>query len=101
MFPFTNAEPTRQHATTQVDGGELELTLLHGTGPAAGQRCILRITTDANGRLRSEIVYFYDPAVVTADLDADFDLLARGGMVSMGQLHHSEAMMNRGRRVPR
>jgi hypothetical protein len=46
-------------------------------------------------------VYFYDPAVVTADLDADFDLLARGGMVSMGQLHHSEAMMNRGRRVPR
>ena len=74
---------------------------LHGTGPTAGQRCILRITTDANGRLRSEIVYFYGPAVAAADLDADFDLLARGGMVSMGQLHHSEAMMNRGRRVPR
>lgn len=101
MFPFADAQPTREHAASQGDGGELRLALLHGTGPAAGQRAILRLATDAAGRLRSEIVYFYAPATADADLDADFELLARGGMVSMGQLHHSEAMMNRGRRLGR
>lgn len=101
MSPYVNAEPIRKHVDTLADGGTLMLTLLQGTGADAASRCIHRVTTDAAGRLRSDIVYFYDSTVKDEDVDADFDLLTGGGLVSMGQLHHTESMLNRGPRMPR
>jgi hypothetical protein len=98
---YVNAQPVREHVAATNDGGELRVTLLHGTGPDAGQRCIHRVTTDMAGRLRSDIVYFYDGTVKESDVEADFSALARNGMLSMGQLHHTESMLNRGRRLPR
>ena len=101
MSSFLNAQATQEHVGTLDDGGELRVTLLTGTGPDAGQRCIHRVTTDADGRLRSDIVYFYDGTVAQADVDADFEALARNGMLSVSQLHHTESMLNRGRRIQR
>lgn len=101
MSPLANAQTIRQHAVTLGDGGTLTLALLQGTGADAATRCIHRVTTDAAGRLRSDIVYFYDGSVVDEDVEADFDLLTGGGLVSMGQLHHTESMLNRGPRMPR
>lgn len=101
MSSYVNAEPVREHVVALSEGGELRLVFLQGTGPDAGLRCIHRVTTDMAGRLRSDIVYFYDATVKQADVDADFDLLARNGLFSMGQLHHTEAMLNRGQRLPR
>jgi hypothetical protein len=101
MSPYVNAQPIRQHVDTLADGGTLTLTLLQGTGADAASRCIHRVTTDAAGRLRSDIVYFYDGTVKDVDVEADFTLLLGGGLVSMGQLHHTESMLNRGPRMPR
>jgi hypothetical protein len=101
MSPYVNAHPVREQVVAQGDGGEIRLRLLHGEGADAGRRCIHRVHTDAAGRLRSDIVYFYDVAVKPGDVEADFDLLARGGLMSVSQLHHSESMLNRGARMPR
>lgn len=101
MSAYINAEPVREHAAELPDGGELRVTLLHGTGPDAAHRCIHRVVTDMAGQLRSDIVYFYDRTVKEADVEADFAMLARNGILSMSQLHHTESMLNRGRRMPR
>lgn len=101
MSPYANAHPVREQVAAQSDGGEVRLRLLHGEGADAGRRCIHRVHSDAAGRLRSDIVYFYDAAVTQSDVDADFDLLARGGLMSVSQLHHTESMLNRGARMPR
>lgn len=101
MSSYLNAQPVREHVFDLGSSGELRVTLLHGTGPDAGQRCIHRVTTDAAGRLRSDIVYFYDGTVKEADIEADFSALARNGILSMGQLHHTASMLNRGQRVAR
>lgn len=101
MSPYVNAQPIRKHVDTLADGGTLTLTLLQGTGADSASRCIHRVTTDAAGRLRSDIVYFYDSTVKDDDIDADFSLLIGGGLVSMSQLHHTESMLNRGPKMPR
>lgn len=101
MSPYVNAEPVRQHVDTLADGGTLMVTLLQGTGADAASRCIHRVTTDAAGRLRSDIVYFYDSTVKMADVEADFSLLTGRGLVSMSQLHHTESMLNRGPKMAR
>ncbi|WP_374562896.1 hypothetical protein [Ideonella sp.] len=101
MSPYANAQTIRQHVDTLADGGTLTVALLQGTGADAASRCIHRVTTDAAGRLRSDIVYFYDHTVKAADVEADFDLLIGRGLVSMSQLHHTESMLNRGPRMPR
>ncbi len=101
MSSYANAQAVREHVVDLSDGGALRVTLLHGTGPDAGQRCIHRVTTDMGGRLRSDIVDFYDSTVREADIEADFSMLARNGILSMSQLHHTEAMLNRGRRLAR
>jgi hypothetical protein len=101
MSQYVNAQPIRNHVAPLADGGTLTVTFLHGTGPDAAGRCIHRVTTDAAGRLRSDIVYFYDSTVKAADVDADFALLIGRGLVSMGQLHHTESMLNRGPKMPR
>ena len=98
---YINALPVREHLADLSDGGELRVVLLHGIGPDAGHRCIHRMTTDMAGRLRSDIVYFYDGTVKEADIESDFSALARNGILSMSQLHHTEAMLNRGRRFAR
>jgi hypothetical protein len=101
MSLYLNARPVRQHTLTSSDGGTLKVTLLCGTGPDDGSRCIHRVTTDSTGRLRSDIVYFYDSTVKEADVDADFSLLTGDGPLSISQLHHTESMLNRGQRMPR
>ena len=101
MTTHAPAPPLRQHVADLSDGSKLVLALVAGTGADTGKRCIQRVTLDASGRVRSEIVYFYDGTVSDAHVDADFDLLAGGGLVSMGQLHHTESMLNRGPRMPR
>jgi hypothetical protein len=101
MSSYVNAQPIREHVVDLNEGGDLRVTLLHGTGPDAGQRCIHRVTTDMAGRLRSDIVYFYDSTVKEADIEADFTLLARNGLLSMSQLHHTASMLNRGQRLAR
>ena len=101
MSRYLNGQPIQVHTVALSDGGTLSITLLHGTGPDAGRRCIHRVTTDSVGRLRSDIVYFYDSTVKEADIEADFSLLSRHGLMSMNQLHHTESMLNRGPRTPR
>jgi hypothetical protein len=101
MDPYLHAHPTQEHVAASSDGGELRVTLLQGIGPDEGRRCIHRVTTDAAGRLRSDIVYFYDATVKQADVEADFSALAGNGVSSMSQLHHTESMLNRGRRMAR
>jgi hypothetical protein len=101
MSSYVNAQPAREHVGVLSDGGELRVTLLHGIGPDAGRRCIHRVTTDMAGRLRSDIVYFYDSTVKESDVEADFFALARNGILSTSQLHHTESMLNRGRRFAR
>jgi hypothetical protein len=101
MSPYANAQTIRSHVATLADGGTVTVTLLQGTGADSAGRCIHRVATDAAGRPRSDIVYFYDGTVNAADIDADFDLLTAGGLVSMGQLHHTESMLNRGPRMAR
>jgi hypothetical protein len=101
MSEYVNAEPVREHVVELSDGGTLSVKLLHGTGADAGRRCIHRVTTDSAGHLRSDIVYFYDGTVKEADVEADFELLLRRGLMSMSQLHHTESMLNRGPRTSR
>lgn len=101
MSSYLNAQPIREHVVVLGDGGELRVTLLHGTGVAVGCRCIHRVTMDLAGRPRSDIVYFYDGAVNEADVEADFSALARNGILSVSQLHHTESMLNRGPRFVR
>jgi len=101
MSAYVNAKPAQEHVSVLSDGGGLRVTLLHGIGPDAGRRCIHRVTTDMAGRLRSDIVYFYDSTVKQQDVEADFSALAHNGMLSMSQLHHTESMLNRGRRFAR
>lgn len=101
MSPYANAQPVRSHVAALADGGTLTVTQLQGTGADSAGRCIHRVTTDAAGRLRSDIVYFYDSTVKAAEIDADFALLTGRGLVSMSQLHHTESMLNRGPRMPR
>jgi hypothetical protein len=101
MSPYVNARTVREHVADLSDGGTLSVTLLHGVGPDAERRCIHRVTTDHAGRLRSDIIYFYDTTVKEADVEADFSLLIRGGLMSMSQLHHTDSMLNRGPRTPR
>jgi hypothetical protein len=101
MSQYVNAQPIRSHVVTLADGGTLSVTQLQGTGADAAGRCIHRVTTDAAGRLRSDIVYFYDSKVMAAEVDADFSLLIGRGLVSMSQLHYTESMLNRGPKTPR
>jgi hypothetical protein len=101
MSQYLNAQPISQHVATLEDGGTVTVTQLQGTGGDCDNRCIHRVTTDAAGRLRSDIVYFYDATVKPADVEADFSLLSGGGLVSMSQLHHTASMLNRGPKMPR
>ena len=101
MSQTLHGPPLQVQTVALSDGGTLSVTLLQGTGADAGRRCIHRVTTDSAGRLRSDIVYFYDSTVKEADIQADFSLLSRHGLMSMSQLHHTESMLNRGPRVPR
>jgi hypothetical protein len=101
MSAYLNASTVRELVIPTSDHGELSLRLLHGVGGDAGRRCIHRVQTDSAGRLRSDIVYFYDASVKNEDVQADFTLLSKGGLMSMGLLHHTEAMLNRGPRMAR
>jgi hypothetical protein len=101
MSAYLNASTVRDLVIPTSDNGELSLRLLHGQGGDAGRRCIHRVQTDSGGRLRSDIVYFYDESVKNEDVEADFALLSKGGLMSMGLLHHTESMLNRGPRMAR
>ena len=99
--PYENATVVARKVDVQPDGGEVLLQLLHGDGPAAGHKCIHRVATDLGGRLKSDIVYLYDESVAAATVDADFALLSSRGLVSIGMLHHTASMLNRGIRHSR
>ncbi len=101
MSQYVNGRPIRERTLPLSDGGTLSVTLLDGTGADAGVRCLHRVTTDSPGRLRSDIVYFYDSTVKEMDVEADFSLLCRHGLMSVNQLHHTESMLNRGHRTSR
>jgi len=101
MSLYVNASIVREQTIVLDDDGEVSVKLLHGEGGDAGRKCIHRVTTDQSGRLRSDIVYFYDATVKDADVEADFELLTRGGLMSVSQLHHTESMLNRGQRMSR
>jgi hypothetical protein len=101
MSTYVNASTVRHVVAPSIDNGEMSLKLLHGEGGDAGRRCIHRVQTDSAGRLRSDIVYFYDESVKNEDVEADFILLSKGGLMSMGLLHHTESMLNRGARTAR
>lgn len=101
MNEYENATVVRQHRAAQADGSELQLRLLQGTGPAEGHHCIHRVLTDRSGQLKSDIVYYYAPALAVAVVSADFDQLASPRLMSVNQLHHSESMLNRRLRATR
>jgi hypothetical protein len=100
MTTYQNATIVRERVIA-LDNGELHLRLLRGEAGDAGRHCIHRVTTDEAGRLRSDIAYLYDPTVPEATVQADFDLLAGKGFVSVGMLHYTESMLNRGARQSR
>ncbi len=95
MIAYENAQIVRRATVPLSDGGELLLHLLHGDGSQQGRKCIHRVVSEANGRLRSDIVYFYDETVSEAVVSNDFDLLTQPGLLSVSQLHHTESMLNR------
>jgi hypothetical protein len=101
MDEYEDAAVLRRHRTEQADGNELRLTLLQGEGSALGHACIHRVLSGRDGQLKSDIVYFYSPAVDFAHVNVDFDLLASGKLMSVNQLHHTEFMLNRRLRAPR
>ena len=101
MTLYQNAKIVREFVLPLSNNGELHVRLLHGEAGDAGRKCVHRVQTDQAGRLQSDIVYLYDTSVPEADVEADFLLLARGGLVSVGQLHHTESMLNRGARMAR
>lgn len=98
---YQDATVAREHCAEQADGSELSLRLLHGSGPAAGHQCIHRVLTERSGKLKSDIVYFYAPPFDAATVNADFELLASGRVMSVNQLHHSEFLLNRRLRAAR
>lgn len=101
MKEYEDATVMRQHRAEQGDGNELSLRLLHGSGPAEGHACIHRVVTDRSGQLKSDIVYYYTPAIAADVVSADFDLLASARLMSVNQLHHTESMLNRRLRAVR
>lgn len=101
MSQYVNTRIVREQTITLSDNSELTLRLLHGEAGDAGRKCIHRVHSDQAGRLRSDIVYFYDTGAIDADVEADFVLLTRGGLMSVSQLHHHESMLNRGARTAR
>ncbi len=101
MSEYQDATVVRHHHGEQADGTELSVRLLQGSGPAEGYACIHRVVTDRSGQLKSDIVYYYSPAVVAPALSADFELLASGRVMSVNQLHHTEFLLNRRLRAAR
>ncbi|MBC7956918.1 MAG: hypothetical protein H7Y33_13745 [Cytophagales bacterium] len=101
MSGYQDATVVRQHHAEQADGTELRVHLLHGEGSAEGHSCIHRVVSDRSGQLKSDIVYYYRPSIAADFLNADFDLLASGRLMSVNQLHHSEFMLNRRLRAVR
>lgn len=101
MSDYQDATIARRHHAEQADGHELSLHLLHGTGSALGHSCIHRVLTDRSGQLKSDIVYYYTPAIAAEVVNADFELLASGRVMSVNQLHHTEFMLNRRLRAVR
>ena len=101
MSEYQDASIVRQVRVEQADGTELSLRLLHGTGSAWGHACIHRVLTERSGKLKSDIVYFYTPAITAEVVSADFDVLASGRLMSVNQLHHTEFMLNRRLRAVR
>jgi hypothetical protein len=101
MSEYQDATVVRQHRAELADGSELTLRLLHGEGSAWGHSCIHRVLTERNGQLKSDIVYYYTPAIAAELVKADFELLASGRVMSMNQLHHTEFLLNRRLRAPR
>lgn len=101
MNEYQDATVLRQHRAEQADGSELLLRLLRGENSAEGHACIHRVLTERNGQLKSDIVYFYTPAVAAEVVSADFELLASGRVMSVNQLHHTEFLLNRRLRAAR
>jgi hypothetical protein len=101
MNEYEDATVVREHRAEQGDGGEISLRLLQGSGPAEGHLCIHRVVTDRSGQLKSDIVYYYTPAVAADVVSADFSLLASARLMSVNQLHHTESMLNRRLRAVR
>lgn len=101
MSDYQDATIARQLQAEQADGHELSLHLLHGTGSALGHSCIHRVLTDRSGQLKSDIVYYYGPAIAAEVVNADFELLASGRVMSVNQLHHTEFLLNRRLRAAR
>jgi hypothetical protein len=99
--PYENATVVKRQLDLQPDGGGVLLQLLHGDGPAVGHKCIHRVATDMDGRLKSDIVYLYDETVSEATVEADFKMLASPGLMSVGMLHHTASMLNRRMRSER
>jgi hypothetical protein len=98
---YQDATIVRQHRAEQADGNELTLRLLRGEGSAEGHACIHRVLTERSGQLKSDIVYYYTPAIAADVVNADFDLLATGRVMSVNQLHHTEFLLNRRLRAAR
>ena len=101
MSDYENATIVRERVIAQGPQGELHIRLLHGEQGDAGRKCIHRVQMGPGGRLQSDIVYLYDTTVPVEHVEADFVLLGSGGLVSVGQLHHTESMLNRGARYAR
>lgn len=101
MSEYEDATIVREHRAEQDDGSELRLRLLQGTGSAAGHSCIHRVLSERNGQLKSDIVYFYGAVTAEVMINADFDLLASGRLMSVNQLHHTEFLLNRRLRAMR
>jgi len=101
MSIYENATIVRECTLAPAYPGELHIRLLIGENGDADRKCIHRMQFGPGGRLQSDIVYLYDTTVPMARVEADFALLSGGGLVSLGQLHHTESMLNRGRRYAR
>jgi hypothetical protein len=101
MSAYQDAAIVRRHQAEQADGTELSVHLLRGEGPAEGHSCIHRVLSDRSGQLKSDIVYYYPPTIASEVLNADFDLLTTGRLMSVNQLHHSEFLLNRRLRAVR
>jgi hypothetical protein len=101
MPTYENATIVRERVIVHAHPGELHIRLLVGENGDAGRKCIHRMQFGPGDRLQSDIVYLYDTVVPMAHVEADFMLLAGGGLVSIGQLHHTESMLNRGARYAR
>lgn len=101
MTLYENATIVRECVLPLANLGEVFIRLLRGEAGDAGRHCIHRVQTDRAGQFQSDIVYLYAPSVPLQLVEADFMLLSRGGLISIGQLHHTESMLNRGVRIAR